>query len=189
MDGCGEEALTLLLKKGFKVEIFIHDDRECLALFDLYPRIEGRVKAKHSLALRTLETEIRSARADAIALARLAVLDVSAKEALGKDEPTSYCEAWVEALVCEYYAALEEEEGYNSERSNDTGGGSEVGDEEEERDAMDAQRLNVRKEELAFNEVKHIKEHAAFFVAQQTRAAWTASTSPVVPVKYLVHMT
>ena len=91
--------------------------------------------------------------------------------------------------MCEYCAALEDEEGYNWERSDGTGGSTEGGDEEEERDAIDAQRLGVRKEELAFNEVKHIKEHAAFFAAQQTRAVWTDSTSPVAPDNYLGHMT
>ena len=93
VDGYGEEALTLLLEKGFKVEIFIHEDRECLALFDLYPRTGSGIRATRSIALRTLEAEIRSARAEAIALARLTVLDASTKEALDKDEPTSYYEA------------------------------------------------------------------------------------------------
>ena len=71
-----------------------------------------------------------------------------------------------EALVCEYYAALEEDEGCNSDRSDDTGGLSEADDEAGEPGVMDAQRLNARREELAFNEVKHVREHAAFFAAQ-----------------------
>ena len=55
----GEAALALLLSKGFNVDVFIHETKECLAIYDLYPRGGGGIDIKRSQALRTLEKEIR----------------------------------------------------------------------------------------------------------------------------------
>ena len=64
---------------------------------------------KRSQALCTLEKEIRGARAEAVALAKAVIKDKSTPSGIGESEPTSYCEAWVEALVKGYYECIDDD--------------------------------------------------------------------------------